>query len=355
MRKILPILLTGVLALTVGCGQNTEQKSESNHTTESDAAQQYAFEEDDLPQLLAVSDGTFYTMTGSYGENAYRLSVSEAVDEQDFVYETDGVNIWYLYADGDWAAWTEWADDGYDYKIYDRKADEVRTVQTIKAGEDEAQNMQIGLYGGKLYYCLNDYQTEKSSVLSYDLESEKTETVYETDLSENGTALSVNDHTLTAYLGEGEGLEQRLIQIDLEGEDKKEIQVPGQVDALYALSYDQENDLLALYYHESESETEDIGTFAPGDQQVKSLYSMPENVYAYHDRIDIRNGILYWVTQTDVSGDIVDHYSLTQYDCKNDKPQEHKRTFGYALADETSFVLSYGEDPSVVIVNVIDN
>ena len=41
---------------------------------------------------------------------------------------------------------------------------------------------------------------------------------------------------------------------------------------------------------------------------------------------------------------------MTQYDCMKDKPQEYKQTFGYALADDSLDILTYGDGPTVVIV-----
>ena len=357
MKKLFTLLLAGAMIMTAGCGAG--QKTDSNETGQSDKTKAQDegdimfTDEDTLPNLMAVSDGVYYIMTGLYGEDSYRLSVSESIEDLHFVYEQEGAGTWYLYAEGDYAAWAEWGDSGYEYKVYDRKNDKVQTVESVKAGEDEGQNMQMGLHNGKLYYSLNDYKAGKSRILCYDPASEKKETVYETALAENGSCLSVNSGVLTAYMGEGEDARQKLVQIDLESGDKKEIEVPGDLDSLYAVSYDRDNDLIALYYHAVDSETEDIGTFTPGDKEIKSLYSMPENLYAYRDRIDIENGLLYWVTQINTTGDIVDHYSMTQYDCTNDKPQEYKQTFGYALADGKLYTLSYGDGPTVVCVNEV--
>ena len=41
---------------------------------------------------------------------------------------------------------------------------------------------------------------------------------------------------------------------------------------------------------------------------------------------------------------------MTQYDGMKDKPQEYKQTFGYALADDSLYILTYGDGPTVVIV-----
>ena len=355
MNKLLLFVLAGIVFLTAGCGKTAPAESDPKEPADADAQNETVFEDENaLPKLMAVSDGVFYTMTGLYGEDDYRLSVSEAVDEQNFVYETKGVGIWYLYADGDHAAWAEWDDSGYEYKIYDRKNDEVRTFESVKTVEDEDQNKQMGFCDGRLYYTLDDYKAGKTSILCYDPASDKKETLYEAGLSENGFALSVNNGVLTAYVGESEGTRQQLVQIDLKSGEKKEIEVPGDLDSLYAVSYDNGNDLIALYYHAEGSETEDIGTFTPGDKEIKSLYSMPENLYAYRDRIDIKDGTLYWVTQVNASGVIADHYTLTVYDCKKDRPKQYKSSFGYALADDGLYILSFREVQSVVTVKRVE-
>ena len=327
MKKILwsTLALVMVVVLT-SCGGR-----------ESGGGQMVYKDKNKLPSLMAVSDGSYYILTCMYGDDQYRLSVSDKVEELNFVYDVKDASIWYLYAEGDYAAWVERYDDRYEYKVYDKGTNEVLSIDIVKCSEEEQQNMQMGIYGGKLYYSTIDYTGENISLKRYDIRGKKTEIVREAALPENiSTALEVKDGVMTAYLEE-----DRLCCIDLKSGEETSVKIPGEMDSVYAVSYDRETGLYALYYSEKGSETEDIGTFIPGDRRIKSIYTLRGSVYAYRDAITVDKGHLFWVTQINASGNIVDHYTLADYSCKEDKVEEYPGTFGFALTGDALYKLSF--------------
>ncbi len=284
---------------------------------------------------MAVSEDNYYILTCMYGADKYRLSAGKNVEKLNFVYDVKGASIWYLYAEGDYAAWVESYGDHYDYKVYDKGKDEVLSVNTVKCGKDEQQNMQMGIYEDALYYSEIDYTDEKLYIKKYKIKEKTTETVRESALPANiSMALEVKAGVLTAYLGEG-----RLYSVDLKSGKETSVEIPGRTDSVYAVSYDKENDLYGLYYAAKGSE--DIGTFALGDKQIKSIYTLNENCYAYRDNITIDKGHLFWVTQVNASGKVVDHYKLVDYSCQEDTVVESSGAFGFALTDDILYTLSF--------------
>lgn len=338
-KALLTTLAIVIIAVLAGCGG-----------TDSGGEQTVFKGENKLPNLMAVSDGTYYIMTCKYGNDQYQLSVSEKMNKLKSVYDVEGASIWYLCAEGDFAVWVEAYDDRYDYKLYNRENDKTISFNSVGRTENESQNMQTGIYNGTIYYSEIDYAENKISVKRYNIREEKTETIHEETLPEDATAaLDVNGEILTAYLGGNQ-----LYCLNLESGEEKAVEIPEKMDGVYAVSYDQGNDMYALYYSAKGSGTEDIGTFTPGNKQIKSLYTLSENCYAYRDNIEIDNGHLFWVTQVNTSGDVVDHYTLVDYSCLDDGVEEYPSTFGFALTDDTLFALSFAGNIDKVDIEKID-
>lgn len=326
-KKILLIVLAFVLMVVMVSCEGTDSGSK----------QPVYKGKNKLPNLMAVSEDTYYILTSTYGSGKYRLSAGKNVEKLNFVYDVKDTSIWYLYAEGDYAAWVESYGDHYEYKVYDNGTDEVLSINTVKCSEDEQQNMQMGIYESVLYYSEIDYADEKIHIKGYNIKEKTTEIVHEAALTESiSIALEVKAGVLTAYLGDG-----KLCSINLKNGQETSVSIPIKMSNVYAVSYDKENDLYALYYSAKGSNTEDIGTFALGNKQIKSIYTLSENCYAYRDNIAIDKGHLFWVTQVNASGNVVDHYKLVDYSCQEDTVVESSGAFGFALTDDILYTLSF--------------
>ncbi|MEA4923541.1 MAG: hypothetical protein VB031_09365 [Eubacteriaceae bacterium] len=346
MKKIgiLIILVFALMIIGVGCGSS---KNISNPAE----AKAVFDDEGKLPCLMAVSDDTYYVLTSRYGDDAYTFSASDAMDKLNIVYKVENTSIWYLCADGDYAAWVEEYDNHYDYKVYNRNAGKVTTINTIESDENNLQNKQMGIYNGKLYYTISDRSGGKAKIEEYDLAGGGTGTLYQAESTGNGiSTLEVKENTLIAYVDSDA---DTILKIDLESGGRERIEMPEKMDAVYTVSYDTRADKYALYYSAKDSGTEDIGTFCPGDKKIKSLFTMGDESYAYHDTIEIDNGHLYWVTQLNTSGVIMEHYRLTDYDCDKDDVAENDSTFGFTLTDDSVYMMEFSDSINEVKIEKV--
>lgn len=342
MKKILVITVALVMMVVLaGCG-GTGSSSE-----------QIIFKsEGELPNLMAVSDGTYYIMAGEYDEEELRqLSVSEELDKLNFVYDAEDVRIDSLCAEGDIAAWVEIHDKSYDYKLYDREKDETISFNSADRNEKETQNAQIGIYNDTLYYIELDYGENKIFVKGYNVKEEKTEIVHEEILPEHvTTALDVSGQVLTAYIGG-----DQMYSLNLESGEEKTVEIPEKPDGIMEVSYDQGNDIYALYYTAKGTGPEDIGIFTPGDKQIKSIFRSTDFAYPVHLEID--NGHVFWLTSINTAGtsdNEADYNTLMDYSCQDDATEEYPSTFGFALSDDTLFTLSFVGDTDEVAIERIE-
>lgn len=330
MNKKLLILFISVITLfAVSCGKSggLEESAQFNN-------------ENELPNLMVVTDDTYYIMTCKNGEGDYRLSVSDKVDELNFVYDSKYTNIPHLYAEDDYAGWIEEYDHYYDYKVYDREKNKVISINRVDSGKDGYQNMQMGIYDEKLYYDLIDYDNGKTYIKSYDLETGKHSTVHEADFPEAGpNTLEVKEGVLLAYRTTTKG--GLLFRKDLETGKEENVHIPDAVDHLYAASYDKSNDTYAVYYVYENSEEEHLGIFTTDSCEINEIYTMAAGTYAYHDEITIDKGRLYLVIQNHNYEDMENKYTFIDYDYLNETPEEYQSTFGFALSDDSIYALSF--------------
>lgn len=328
-KKLIFILISALMLLAASCGSGGE------------AGENARFEkEDELPSLMAVTGETYYIMTCNHGYGDYRLSVSDKIGELNFVYESKYTNILHLYADGDYAAWVEEYDHYYDYKVYDKEKDKVISINKVDSGKNGYQIMQMGIYDKKLYYDWIDYDNGKTYIKSYDFESGKHSTVHKADFPEAGpNTLEVKEGILLSYRTTTTG--GILLRKDLETGKEANIEIPDSVSHLYAASYDKANDAYAVYYVYENSEDEHLGIFNPDDCEIREIFTMAAGTHAYHDKVTIDKGHLYWVIKNHNSENFENKYTFIDYDYLNEIPDEYQSTFGYALSDDSIYKLSF--------------
>lgn len=210
----------------------------------------------------------------------------------------------------------------------------------------------MGIYSGKLYYDVTDFDNSKIYIKSYDFKTGKESIVREVDFEEGGpSTLEVKDGILVAY-NTSKSPDALFIK-DLKRGKESQVKIPEDIEYVYAASYDKENDTYMIYYDKEDSKAEYIGIFKPDDSKIKAIFTMPEGMYAYREQVTIDNGHVFWVTEENTTGPVVDHYTLVDYDCADDSPYEVPASFGYALTEDTIYMISF-VDESVKKINITE-
>ena len=139
------------------------------------------YNEIDRPTLVAKSDNTWYIFTNKYGTNHYELSVSNKPENLNIVYEIDDVGIWNLYANDNYAAWVEVAEDKVTYAYYDKEENQPYELITLDYSIQKPQITNLGLYKDKIYYEVIDYENNNFQIMEYNISSAENKILYSID------------------------------------------------------------------------------------------------------------------------------------------------------------------------------
>lgn len=304
--------------------------------------------EGELPAKAAYADGLWYMLLNGYGSSEYAISVSGDCREISPVYHVpEGSAVWFLEADGGYAAWCERGEGSYRYMLYDHESGDVE--EFFSTGAAKPQNQGLAIHDGGVYFGNIDYAGRKAALLRYDISEARVEELFILPYAGERSiqALNITEGMLVAAVtGEDDCVEILTIDLD-DGQVIRSLKLPENVEYVYAVAKDTVTDNYAIYYLDGKNFAENIGICRAGAQAVKSLFTFGSNVYAYRDAIEYANGHVCWVIQMNVSGRIIDHYRLVVYDAATDTPKEYARTFDFHLDGDNIYALSFDEAAAV--------
>ena len=200
------------------------------------------------------------------------------------------------------------------------------------------------MYGRNLYISRIDYAGESAGIYSIDLDTLDQKLVLAMPYFGEYSIMSfaVEDQYLSVA-GKGK---VRVIDL-VTGEVLQEYTLDETSGYIYAVSFDSENMTCAVYCQHGTLKK--MGIIKP-DGTFVTVYYFDEYRYAYHDRILCRNGHIYWAVQVNLSGRIVDHYELEDYDYLNHRPAVVDKVFHVAMGEDSVLLLSFGESSKEVLL-----
>lgn len=319
------LALVTVLSLTLsGCGMFKADPSSVIATYQANAA----------PSLMVKTEKHWVSFLNTYGSYEYTLSVSTSAEKTEQAYSVSGVSIWCLAADDNCAVWCERSDTEYTYKLY--TFSDKQTTVLHKTSAEEYQPQNVGIYDGCVYYSIIDYTANKYSIFKYDVNEKFEYDFIHAELSADNQPYS--------FVIEGGNLifinSKSIAVTKLENKDTIFVSfLPSSVMYVYSASYDSVNHKCAIYYADNDSE--DIGIIGEGQTEVSSIFTFGKNRYAYQDKIRCEDGHIYWIAQSNATGNVTDHYTLVDYDYINHKPTEYERTFAFFLDGDSIYSLRF--------------
>lgn len=289
------------------------------------------------PQKIIHAGEQWYAMMGSYGMHDAELAVGPAPDKLVTVYKDDA-SVWKFTATETHAAWLQISEDNVlRWMLFDMQRGE-----TVEIHSEEKKNtktcLNVCLGDDALYYVRVDEETGEKLLVAHQLADHSETILYLTD-SDVG-AMRVRDNV--AHLAVEKNAEWMLVSLPLNGEnDIVQHMLPMQVAIVYDVDYDAEMDVYALYYMDVRKKEH---TAVYDRARIDNIYTFAANSYAVDDMLEIADGHLYWALQMNWSGNITDHYLVTDYDLQKGRPVEHDRGYWFSRSDEGLLVLSFGED-----------
>ena len=340
------LLLFTVMIGNVGCKVevNTDKGSaDSGKSTRVKSQKVAEYPKSNAPIKIINADNYWYSLIGSYGNDDYKLTVSENPEDLNVVYEINDAAIWDFEANSDYIVWSEIKENENRVMLYknsDGKVTDIYTADTT----DEVHIANVGLYKDCLYYIETDYKNCIDSIIEYDVKNDTTEIIYTTKCAENNSImnLSVKENYLTAATRDDNKIE--MILFDLNSDNKPVItELPDNTEYVYDVAYDNINDTYAIYYADKDKK-EQMGIYNKKMKDIKNIVTFNENVYAYQDNVECYDGNVYWIYQANVSGNVTDHYILEDYDYIKDRPKQYERTFYFTRVNGSLYRLSFDKD-----------
>ncbi len=306
-----------------------------------------------LPQRLVDAGERYYMLKGQYNGTSWKVTTGTSFTDQEEVYAVENVTIWDFYAEGDYAAWVEKSETQYAYKVYDRKNDRVTQFCSAMT-EDGFQQSKLVIRNGVVYYAITLYAQRKAVILSYTVETEAVITVRELDFCEEYTVASMTETEeglLVAVNTPSRG--DALLALNPVTGDSRVIAFPEDtVSTVYDVSYDAAHHVYALYYADTIGK-EHIATWKEGDATMRNIFTFSTVGYAYRDRVECRDGMLYWIEQLNTSGRIADHYRFISYDYQKDTYKEYKMAYDFCLNDKGKpYYLTFDDEKGTKVVHL---
>ncbi len=301
------------------------------------------YDTENAPAKIIDAGGVWYALLGQYGSGSFRLAVGETYENFDnIVYETQNVAIWFFEANEKYAVWGERHGQMCEIKLYTHATGSVSTVRSLD-GEAGYQNANVGLYGDGVYFLETDYSAEKSAVMRYDAAAGELSAFYEFTYAEDRSAMNLSLAGGVLLAAGNVGGKKSLVRFDLAKGGAPEVRsLHGSVDYVYDAAYDTVTGSYAVYYKDKNG-AEHMGVISAKSDAVANIYTFEENVYAYEDTVSMHEGHVYWVRQVNASGVVSEHYTFVDYDYKSHTRTEYLRTFGFTVAEDGVYLLSFNK------------
>lgn len=294
------------------------------------------------PVKLINAGDVWYALMGAYGNDDYAFAVGENEVDLKTVYETENVTIWFFEANENYAVWSERNGNFCEIKLYSRATGEVSTIHTLSE-HDGYQNANIGLWGGDVYFLETDYSAGKAAVMRFHAPTGELSRFYEFTYAGDLSAMNLSLAGGVLLAVGNVGGKASLVRFDLSAGGEPTVrELAKKVEYVFDAAYDAVTGHYAIYYKDVNRQ-EHIGVISAKSNAVANIYTFAENVYAYEDTVSMHGGRVYWVTQVNASGIVSDHYKFTDYDFKSHTYTEYLRTFGFTLAEDGVYLLSFNK------------
>lgn len=340
MRKYGIVVMTALVTLTAlsGCGgRNSSRQAEKELV--------YSYKEEEGRMNFLATDGSlWYGAEGDYAQKEEYFCVGEAPDALERVCPVEeDLNVGQLNAGDGCCIWSEWSYEKGRKVIRAYLADTEEVVTVAELEEDDMLSQKPRIFGTKVYYTQTD-DNGTTAFYEHDLASGERTVLEEGIYTNFNYSVYYGDGHLFYNISTEENAPYTLRVLDLTTMGQGEITLPEDVSRLFDLTYDSERDRYALYFIDG-SGKEHIGLYQEGGS-IKAVYTLGQNSYLHHDRLEYRDGFLYWVTQYEVSGYVRDHYDFVMYDAEKDVPREVKGGFSFTLTEEGPYCLVFSADDS---------
>ena len=320
-------------------------------------------QEDRLPAMIAKDADSYYVLTNQHDDTHYKLMTGNDLHQLVEQYHTDGVTIRHLYASDGYAGWVEEDEKEYRYNVYDSRTNQVKTVWRAASPERSgvSQNIQMGMYKNSLYYSQNDFEINKVRLVCYDMKSGASTVIHKAALRADRlgnygiTALDVREKgILTAYVNTDHN-RSRLLRTDLNTGKSHSVKIPGAVDAVYAVSYDDATGMSALYYEGAKTIEEQVGIFKEKSKEIKVLYTFGHSGWALDYEIRLHQGHLYWANELNTLSGTADpdHHWVVDYDCNSDQYKEYKHAFRSTIIEGRLCLLAFENGMNTVRIQIL--
>lgn len=341
MKRLLCLLLLAALLLSLtGCSMLAEFIG-FLRDKDMNLPDPLAAYTDDAPAQIIRTKEHWVTLISAYGSSDYAVSVSTEPEKLRKVYTAEGVTVWFFEATDEYVAWCEWSGDNRVYKVYSIAGDTVETILSADVSENY-QPSNIGILGDGVYYANIDYTAQKAAIYRYDMNSHTAAAVRELDYAEEYSLMCMSVEGKYLSYAAAEGVET----IDLEtGETVFRYSCPEELQYVYAVSYDASQDVMGIYYADSDSE--DVGIVNEADGKLLSLVTFNEHHYAYQDQILCTGGHIYWIAQANVTGQVADHYTCVDYNYLEHTYDEIRKTFHVSLNGDAVYLLRFGNTEGI--------
>ena len=294
------------------------------------------YPQETAPSQVIKTEDQWVMLHSTYGGQNYTISVGENSASTNNIYSANDVNIWYFEANKNGVVWCEKSKEFYTYKIYIFETQRVETVFQV-AVDKGYQSQNIGIYLNTVYYCAINYDQHEVQVIAYDITTKTTRDVYKVEFNEMKQPYSINlENEYLSFV-----CSDQIKVLDLQNNEVVfDSALPDTVKYVYSVSYDSKNDTCALYYADNDSE--DIGVLKE-ENDIVSIFTFPQNHYAYQDKIECYDGHIYWIAQANVSGSVTDHYMFIDYNYLEHKHTEIARTFSFYRNESELYLLRFNK------------
>ena len=292
-----------------------------------------------LPENVIQADDEYYAILKSYtGEEQIELLMGSDPEKMKPFYQVDNEkSVWYMDANDGIVAWSEFDDSSHQVKTYE-KDQGVKTIYSAKGDGFIPHNVYVG--DGCVYYADVDYSKHRAGIVKYDTASEKTEYITDSEFDAKSTApiqsFQVTGNVLVGAFCPEKEVMIRTLPINKSDKDSHSLkksrnvkfaELEGyKVDYVYSTAYDEKDDVTIVYCasHDEEAgeKLDSIAYFAPDESEAYWLDDLDDNHYVYHDQLECKDGIAYYIDQANVSGEVADHYDLCGFNLYTDNPIE---------------------------------
>lgn len=110
--------------------------------------------------------------------------------------------------------------------------------------------------------------------------------------------------------------------------------LPTTIARIDGIAYDADSGIFALRYTDAQTGTESIGTWFPHASEIHAVFSFQDSYTPAEHPIAFRNGVIYWITLSEMPGLTVPHARIIAWDTNTGTPCEYMKAYAFSLDSE---------------------